>query len=290
LGLLSSPPFLRFSGYASRAAVLFIAMNNLLGPNPKPTGLSSQAGQAKPVTNEPTTQEIEIWNKDKLLLWVQEKKQELDEVLEIFKARISGKASLKYAGDVQFFKECNLPMGTSSNLADQANETKKSKHCLSYHGHNSDSQLTVPQGDSEQAGLEESSHTTPKRSRLDSRKEASQSPSSKLVVSGELEKFPLGDSDFYDIRQPGLVYFDKTEYIPVLETGSDVQLVCRPRRFGKSLTVSMLQYFHGFQFRTEYDQLFKVCGCGILLMQDLRAHITYAKIRISTWIKLSKMA
>jgi len=79
------------------------------------------------------------------------------------------------------------------------------------------------------------------------------------VVSGELEKFPLGFSDFSDIRQlPGLAYFDKTEYIPVLEKGSLVQLVCRPRRFGKSLTVSVLQYFHGCQFRNQYDQLFKV--------------------------------
>ena len=84
--------------------------------------------------------------------------------------------------------------------------------------------------------------------------------SSKLVVSGELEKFPLGLSDFSNIRQlPGFAYFDKTEYIPVLENGPPVQLVCRPRRFGKSLIVSMLQYFHGFQFRNEYDQLFKVC-------------------------------
>ena len=78
------------------------------------------------------------------------------------------------------------------------------------------------------------------------------------MVSGELEKFPLGKSDFGKIRQlPGLAYFDKTEYIPVLEKGSVVQLVCRPRRFGKSLIVSMLQYFHGFQFRTKYNQLFE---------------------------------
>jgi Predicted AAA-ATPase len=101
-------------------------------------------------------------------------------------------------------------------------------------------------------------------------------PSSKLVVSGQLEKFPLGYSDFCEVRQlPGLAYFDKTEYIPVLERGSKVQLVCRPRRFGKSLTVSMLRYFHGFEFRSLYNQLFKVCGCGI------SAHITYAIIRIS---------
>jgi hypothetical protein len=81
-------------------------------------------------------------DKDKLLLWIQEKKPELfeGEVLETFKAaRISGKAFLKYAGDVQFFKECNLPMGTSSDLADLAMEAKKSKHCLSYHRCSSDS-------------------------------------------------------------------------------------------------------------------------------------------------------
>jgi hypothetical protein len=111
-------------------------MNNPLDPNPKPTELSSQAGQAKPVTNEPTTQEMEIWNKDKLLLWIQEKKPELfeDEVLETSKAaRVSGKAFLNHAGDLGFFKGCNLPMGTSWDLADLAKETKKSKHYLSYH-------------------------------------------------------------------------------------------------------------------------------------------------------------
>jgi hypothetical protein len=93
-----------------------------------------------------------------------------------------------------------------------------------------------------------------------SRPSSTKPSSSTLVVSGELERFPLGFSDFGNIRQlPGLAYFDKTEYIPVLERGSVVQLVCRPRRFGKSLNVSMLRYFHGFQFRNEYDQLFKVC-------------------------------
>jgi hypothetical protein len=94
--------------------------------------------------------------------------------------------------------------------------------------------------------------------------------SSKLVLSGELEKFPLGFSDFSKIRQlPGLAYFDKTEYIPVLEKGSVVQLVCRPRRFGKSLIVSMLQYFHGFQFRTKYNQLFKDLDVNKAVQNDI---------------------
>src|SRR4051794_34974666 len=94
-------------------------------------------------------QEMEIWNKDKLLLWIQEKKPELfaDEDLETFKAaHISGKAFLNHAGDLGFFKRCNLPMWTSWHLADLAEETKKSKHYLSYYGRNSDSQLTVARG------------------------------------------------------------------------------------------------------------------------------------------------
>ena len=109
------------------------------------------------------------------------------------------------------------------------------------------------------------------------------------MVSGELEKFPLSRTNFIEIRGHGVAYFDKTEYIAELENGTDVQLLCRPRRFGKTLTVTMLRCFHGFQFRNQYDKLFKVCGCGMLLGQDLHAHITYAKVRVSTWIKLSKV-
>ena len=94
-----------------------------------------------------------------------------------------------------------------------------------------------------------------------SRTSSSASSSSKIVVSGKLERFPLGYSDFGTIRQlPGFAYFDKTEFIPEIEKGSAVQLVCRPRRFGKSLNVTTLRYFHGFQFRNLYDKLFKVCA------------------------------
>jgi hypothetical protein len=110
--------------------------------------------------------------------------------------------------------------------------------------------------------------------------------SSTLVVSGELKHFPLTISDFSLICRPGLAYFDRTKYIVELQKfAANVQLICRPRRFGKSLTVSMLRYFHGFQFRNQYDRLFKVC-----LSARLRAHITYTEVRISTWIKLSKVA
>jgi Predicted AAA-ATPase len=112
--------------------------------------------------------------------------------------------------------------------------------------------------------------------------------SSTLVVSGELKRFPLCIGDFREVREPGSAYFDRTKYIPELQNEPNVQLICRPRRFGKSLTITMLRYFHGFQFREQYDELFKVCGTPS--GHDLHAHIAYAKFRVSTSIKLSKMA
>lgn len=114
---------------------------------------------------------------------------------------------------------------------------------------------------------------------------------SKLVVSGELNKFPLGLSNFRKIREiPGMAYFDKTSYIPLITHGPAVKLFCRPRRFGKSIIISMLQYFHGVQFRDQYNQLFKVRGYEIRFTYNLCAHKTYARIRISTWTELLKMA
>jgi hypothetical protein len=119
-------------------------MSTLLKPNQ--TELGSRVGQAKPVTNDPTIQEMKNWSKAKLLEWILDKEPGLleDESLEKFKeACIPGKAFLKYAGNEEFFeKRCNLPVGISSNLADLGMEikmSKKNKHYLSCYGRNSDS-------------------------------------------------------------------------------------------------------------------------------------------------------
>ena len=45
-------------------------------------------------------------------------------------------------------------------------------------------------------------------------------------------------------------------HTPSLCREEEVTLVCRPGRFGKSLTLSMLQYFHGFEHRARYEELF----------------------------------
>ena len=58
------------------------------------------------------------------------------------------------------------------------------------------------------------------------------------------EKLPTGIDNFYKIRSESYYYIDKTALIEqVIESGTEVILFTRPRRFGKSLNMSMLQYF-----------------------------------------------
>ena len=56
---------------------------------------------------------------------------------------------------------------------------------------------------------------------------------------------PVGVSDFSEIRQNGYYYVDKTELIrELLKTdATKVTLITRPRRFGKTLGMSMLASF-----------------------------------------------
>lgn len=57
-------------------------------------------------------------------------------------------------------------------------------------------------------------------------------------------KLPTGIDNFKKIRTDNYYYVDKTFLIEqVLENGSEVTLFTRPRRFGKSLNISMLQNF-----------------------------------------------
>ena len=57
-------------------------------------------------------------------------------------------------------------------------------------------------------------------------------------------KLPVGIEDFAEIRQLGFYYIDKTKLIEQLvETGGEVPLFTRSRRFGKTLNMSMLRSF-----------------------------------------------
>lgn len=64
------------------------------------------------------------------------------------------------------------------------------------------------------------------------------------------QKLPMGIENFERIRMDGFYYVDKTKMIrDLLENIALVNLFTRPRRFGKTLNMSMLKYF----FETDSD-------------------------------------
>ena len=69
-------------------------------------------------------------------------------------------------------------------------------------------------------------------------------------------KIPYGESNFKKVINEGFVYIDKTSYIPLLEQAGSHLFLMRPRRFGKSLFLSMLEYYYDSAYRDEFETLF----------------------------------
>ncbi|WP_339068941.1 ATP-binding protein [Fusobacterium animalis] len=73
-----------------------------------------------------------------------------------------------------------------------------------------------------------------------------------------MKKLPIGLSDFKELIEENYYYFDKTNFIDeVIKDGSKVKLFARPRRFGKTLNMSMLKYFFDVKEAEENRKLFK---------------------------------
>ena len=68
-------------------------------------------------------------------------------------------------------------------------------------------------------------------------------------------KFPYGISDFKTVAGEGYFYCDRTDKIRLLENTKS-QLFIRPRRFGKSLVLSMLENYYDVARKDEFDSIF----------------------------------
>ena len=73
-----------------------------------------------------------------------------------------------------------------------------------------------------------------------------------------MKRLAIGLSDFKHLIEEDFYYFDKTKFIEeVIKDGSQVKLFARPRRFGKTLNMSMLKYFFDIENREENKKIFK---------------------------------
>ena len=69
-------------------------------------------------------------------------------------------------------------------------------------------------------------------------------------------KLPYGQSDFTKVIRDGYFYQDRTAFIRALETAPTFIFYLRPRRFGKSLFVSMLEHYYALEYKADFTDLF----------------------------------
>ena len=70
------------------------------------------------------------------------------------------------------------------------------------------------------------------------------------------KRIPYGVSDFVDIIERNQYYVDKTMYLPMIEDEADSLFFIRPRRFGKSLLISMMRAYYDQRMAPRFNELF----------------------------------
>jgi hypothetical protein len=80
-------------------------------------------------------------------------------------------------------------------------------------------------------------------------------------MADKIKQIPYGVSDFEKIRKKNHYFVDKTEYIRIWEEHEHVFFI-RPRRFGKSLWMNMLESYYDINKKNSFDQLFKGTNIG----------------------------
>src|SRR5690242_15348559 len=109
-----------------------------------------------------------------------------------------------------------------------------------------------------------------------------------------MKKIPIGISDFKTIIEENYYYIDKSLLIKdLIEDGSEVILLTRPRRFGKTLNMSMIKNF--FE-KTEEDRSYLFKDLKVWQYENLHQHfgkypviyVTFKDEKYLTWKECKK--
>ncbi|MDM8537487.1 AAA family ATPase [Desulfobacterales bacterium HSG17] len=81
-------------------------------------------------------------------------------------------------------------------------------------------------------------------------------------MTKNIKRIPYGVSDFEKMQNNNLYYVDKTKYIPMLEQSPFYIFLIRPRRFGKSLWVSVLENYYDINKKDRFEDIFRDTWIG----------------------------
>ena len=74
------------------------------------------------------------------------------------------------------------------------------------------------------------------------------------------KRIPYGVSDFQRFSRENYYYVDKTRFIGEVEKSPSFLFLIRPRRFGKSLWLSMLELYYDMAMKDKFEELFGRCS------------------------------
>lgn len=92
-------------------------------------------------------------------------------------------------------------------------------------------------------------------------------------ISSDRKLLPYGMMNFKDIRLDNYYYVDKTSFIPLIEQSDRFFFFIRPRRFGKSLTLNMLQHYYDVRTKDLFDDLFGDLHIGKHPTEDRNSYL-----------------
>ena len=75
-------------------------------------------------------------------------------------------------------------------------------------------------------------------------------------AKGKVKRIPYGMMNFIAVREDDCYYVDKTRFIEKVENANKFFFFIRPRRFGKSLTMSMLRHYYDINAADRFERLY----------------------------------
>ena len=102
-------------------------------------------------------------------------------------------------------------------------------------------------------------------------------------IAPNRKRIPYGMMNFAVIRRDDCYYVDKTRFIPIIEDADKFFFFIRPRRFGKSIFLSMLYSYYDCNQKESFEKLFGNLWIGqhptslqgiyqVLFLGDLPVH------------------
>jgi hypothetical protein len=77
-----------------------------------------------------------------------------------------------------------------------------------------------------------------------------------MIEEQGLKKIPYGVADFNDFKVKNLYYVDKTRFIRDIEEKGNFLFLIRPRRFGKSLFLGIMEAYYDIGYKDRFDYFF----------------------------------